>query len=136
MTEVQKKQYLEQYRHLNQEINWNIEKLAEWKSFAERVTASYQFTSAGQQHHVDKIQHSYEKIEALSEQINSQIDALINIRADIEQHINRIPESTLRIILWERYISKKTWDQIAEELHYCAKQVMRLHTKALHELNI
>ena len=136
MTEQDKKQYLEQYRFLNREIDWNTEKLAEWKSFAQRVTASYQPTLSGSRNHLDRIQHSYDKIEALSNKINRQIDELIELRADIEQHINDISDSTLRIILWERYVAGKTWEAIAEELCYCSKQVMRLHIKALHELNI
>ncbi len=134
MTEQEKRAILERYQSLDREINWSLERMAQWKAFSTRVTAGYSATAGRTSGHADRIQLSYDKLEALTEKINADIDRLVDLRTGLEQAVSRIPEATARILLWERYINGKTWEQVAEALCYCTKQVMRIHAKALQEL--
>lgn len=136
MTEQEKRTVLERYQKLDQEINWNLERLAEWKAFSTRTTARYTAASDRSGIHLDRIQLSYDKIETLTRRINQDIDRLVALRQTLEEVIAKIPDPTARILLWERYIGGKTNEQIANLLHYCTKQVMRIHLKALTELEL
>ena len=64
MTIDEKKDYLSQYRRLEEEIKCKMDELAQWKSFACRVTRTMSDTGGGSRGD-DRIQKSYEKIEAL-----------------------------------------------------------------------
>ncbi len=134
--EEKKRNFLERYQKLNQEINWNLERLAQWKSFSQKVTASYSAVGTGGAGPADRVQFSYDKIEALAGQINTDIDRLVDLRLSIEKTLSGLPDTTYRILLWQRYIMGETWEKIAEELNYCSKQVMRLHLKALQSLEL
>ncbi len=136
MTEQEKRMILERYRKLDREIDWNLERLAQWRSFANRVTAGYGVGAGGKTAHTDRIQTSFDKIETLTERINADIDKLVDLRTAIEHHLSAIPDATARILLWERYIGGKTNEEIATALNYCTKQVIRIHAKALGELSL
>jgi len=136
LTEQEKRTVLERYQKLDKEINWNLERLAEWKAFSTRTTARYSAASVQSGGAVDRIQLSYEKIEALSEKINADIDKLVDLRAEIERFLASLPDPTVRILLWERYIGGKNNDEIAAILCYCTKQIIRIHARALQELEL
>lgn len=66
-----------------------------------------------------------------SKMIDERIDELYAIKQEILQVINTVENSTYRTLLIERYIQFKTWEQIAVDMNYCWRQIMRLHGKAL-----
>lgn len=136
MSENDKRLFLEQYQKLNRQIDWNLERLAEYRSFSERVTAGYSATAGSSSEILDRIQLSYDKIDALTRQINADIDRFVDLRIQIENILTRLPDPTYRSLLWKRYIVGETWEKIADDLCYCSKQVMRLHLKALQMLEI
>lgn len=61
----------------------------------------------------------------------TKVDALCSFRREVCTYIGTVNDGTLRRILTLRYISGKTWEQIAVTTNYCYKQVCRLHGKAL-----
>ena len=68
---------------------------------------------------------------AYSEKIDARIDKLYAVKQEIEAAIEKVTDSTLRAILFMRYIRFYTWEHIAVELNYSYMQVCRLHGKAL-----
>lgn len=63
-----------------------------------------------------------------------QIEKLEQTRAEILQGIRQLEDNTLSTLLTEYYINDKTWEKIAEEQHYSFRQIMRLHAKALQQI--
>ena len=63
--------------------------------------------------------------------IEEKIQALVRIRMEIIRAVGQVREPLLRTLLIARYVNFKKWEQIALELHYCEKQIGRLHRKAL-----
>lgn len=63
-----------------------------------------------------------------------QIEKLEQTRAEILQVIGQVEDNTLATLLTEYYINDKTWEKIAEEQHYSFRQIMRLHAKALQQI--
>lgn len=65
--------------------------------------------------------------------INGEIDELVAIKAEIEKVINAVDDNTLQALLRGRYINFKTWESIAESIHYESARWVRtaLHSQAL-----
>ena len=63
--------------------------------------------------------------------IDQQTDRLIDIRTEITKAIFALENSTLRTLLLKRYLEFKPWEQIAEEMGYDCRWLLRLHGKAL-----
>ena len=135
MTIEEKKEFLNQYRRLDEEIRLELEELAKWKALSCKITPTNSHTkSSGNVR--DRIQDAYDKIERLSEQINRDVDQMVELREAIVQCIEQIEEYSLRALLKYHYINQMSLDEIAEKMNYCYRQVTRLHRKALQQLQI
>ena len=124
------KEYLSQYRYINININNKIAQQERLRELATCVSPS----SDGCGHNSgvsDKVGSLCAKIADLDAEINAEIDKLVDVQKDIMQTISRIGDERLRIILTERYIGCKTFEQIADDIHYSYKQTCRLHGQAL-----
>lgn len=64
-------------------------------------------------------------------EIDRRIDQLYTVKQEIMSVINKLEDGTLRALLIEYYVNGKTWEQVADGLHYSRMQVFRLHNKAL-----
>ena len=56
---------------------------------------------------------------------------LLTIQREIQQEIERVERADLRLILFERYVNLKTWEDIAISIGYTVRHVTRLHGQAL-----
>lgn len=135
MTIDEKKDYLNQYRILEEEIKCKMEELAQWKSFACRVTRTISDIGGGTGGE-DRIQKSVEKIEAIRTLLEEDIHALLEVREEISGQIDEIEDYTLRLLLRYHYINQVGLEEIADKMNYCYRQVVRLHRKALQQLNV
>lgn len=73
------------------------------------------------------------KILNLERQITARIDELATMRNDTFSMIKNVPDLDQQNILIGRYIQLKEWDDIAVELNFSPKWVLKLHGKALLE---
>lgn len=69
----------------------------------------------------------------LERQITARIDELATMRNDTFSMIKNVPDLDQQNILIGRYIQLKEWDDIAAELSFSPKWVLKLHGKALLE---
>ncbi len=77
-----------------------------------------------------------EKVDALERQIDVMIDRIIDKRHTITKGIEILENQTLRTILFEKYIRAKTFESISEDMGYCERQILRLHKKAIEQLDL
>lgn len=69
---------------------------------------------------------------AYAEMIDSRIDELYKIKQEILAAIHSVDDAVLRTLLIKRYIQNKTWECIADEMHYSYVHVVHnLHPQAL-----
>lgn len=124
------KEYLSQYRYINININ---NKIAQQKRFRELATCvSPSSDGCGHNRGVsDKVGSLCAKIADLDAEINAEVDKLVDVQKDIMHTISKVDDERFRIILTERYIDCKTFEQIADDIHYSYKQTCRLHGQAL-----
>ena len=69
----------------------------------------------------------------MEEKLDKLIDEFVDKKNLIISQIDKIENETYYEILFARYIEKKTFEKIADELTYSWRQVIRLHGRALQE---
>lgn len=67
----------------------------------------------------------------MEKKINTEIDKLVDLKAQIRSVIEAVSDPNERMVLRYRYIHNMTWDQIGDELHADARTVRRWHGIAL-----
>lgn len=72
-----------------------------------------------------------DKIIALQETINQEIDRLVDLKAEMREKIARVYNPQLIAVLTDKYINAFTLEQIAERMGVAHKTVYRLHGQAL-----
>jgi len=72
-----------------------------------------------------------DKIIALQETINEEIDRLVELKAEIHNRIEKLSDPYEKLILTERYLNNKSWEEISNLLHYEERNTQYLHGKAL-----
>ena len=124
------KEYLSQYRYINININSKIAQQQRLRELATCVSPSSE--GGGHSSGVsDRVGNITAKIADLDAEINAEIDKLVDVQRDILQTISKVSDDCLRIILTERYINCRTFEQIAVTVNYSYKQTCRLHGQAL-----
>ena len=124
------KEYLQQARTLDLLINVKQDEL-----YALRLTA----TSVSSPVLGDKVKSGsinsamqiVDKIIALQELINSEVDRLVDLKAEIHEKIEKVYNPQLIVVLTDKYINGFTLEQIAERMGVAHKTVYRLHGQAL-----
>ena len=65
---------------------------------------------------------------------NSDIDSLVDLKAEITARINAVENTDYRLILERRYLCWATWPEIAVELNFSTRRMFQLHDLALEEI--
>lgn len=74
------------------------------------------------------------KIAELEYEINRQIDALFEVKCEISKAISKVENITYWTLLNEYYVNCNTWEQVAENMGYCVRQIYRIRHRALEEI--
>lgn len=81
-----------------------------------------------------KMEDAIIKIMELEDEINHDIDRLVDLKTDITHLIKNLDSHEYQIILEQRYLCFKSWEQIAVDMGYSIQHTFRLHDAALTEL--
>ena len=132
MTNQEKIRYLRRYREGEQEIRQLERELEVWRSRAEKITPGGGEGGGGGRS--DRIQNAVGMLVELQEKLADQLAALARMREEIVREIDRVEEPQLCRLLKLRYLQGMTWEQIAVEMNYSFRQVLRMHGEALNHL--
>ena len=77
-----------------------------------------------------------EKMWAMQEKINAEIDRLVDLKAQMRGVIEAVPDTDERMVLRYRYIHNMTWEQIGNELKADESTVRRWHGSALAHMTL
>lgn len=125
------KEFLNNIRRINQEINQKLDEAYRIRCMAEKVTSIISDEPRAGGGVSDKVGTAAMKLIALSEEIDAKTDEYIDRRDEAERFINQITDPDYRLILKHRYFTDKTFEQIAVEMNYTWRHVHRMHVGAL-----
>ena len=72
-----------------------------------------------------------DKIIAMQEEINAEIDRLVDLKEEIRERISRVYNPQFVALLTDKYINGLTLEQIAEKMEITDKTACRWHGEAL-----
>ena len=76
-----------------------------------------------------------ETYSAYVDKIDSERARLVQVKTEILELVNKVPDNTLAALLTAYYINGKTWEQTAVELQYSYRHLVHvLHPRALCEV--
>ena len=127
------KTYLQQISRLDRMINNKLSEISQLRELAMSVSAVKNEERVQNTPNFDKIGTAYCKIEEMEEKVDKLIDEYVDKKHLIISQIDGIENETYYEILFARYIEKKTFEKIADEMTYSFRNVTRLHGRALQE---
>lgn len=68
-----------------------------------------------------------------NDQVNKYTDKLVELKIQIAEEIMKLENENHRIVLRERYIHCKKWEQVAVDTDYDYSWIIKLHGRALEE---
>ena len=75
--------------------------------------------------------NTIDRIIDLQNEINQDIDTLVDLKMELRSVIEAVDGTEYRLILEERYLNWKSWEQLAVSLGYTLRHLHRLHREAL-----
>lgn len=128
------KEYMEQARYLDMQINSKIEQVRTLNELATKVTTVYSDMPHSPNRNTSGMEETIAKIIDLENEINRNIDALVDLKQEIIRVVNSIESAEYRTILEMRYLQFKKWEQIALLMTTDLRWVYRMHGRALNEV--
>lgn len=129
------KSYLGQAYRIDHRINSKIEQVASLRSLATKATSTISDMPGGSRN-IHRMEDVIIKISSVEEEINNDIDELVDLKRDIMRLIKKLADPEYQVILEERYLCFKKFEQIALDMGYSIQHIFRLHEKALKELAV
>lgn len=121
------KQWLSRGRGINREIDALLETKRQMYEQLISITSA----PTGDVVSGTKDPHKFDKLVELGDRIDRRIDELAGIKTEILDAINKLDDWRYREVLRSRYIDMKQFEQIAVDMHYSWRQIMRVHGSAL-----
>ena len=135
MTSQDKKAWLKRYTDLNKAINQKLGERDRYRSLAEKVTSAYSDMPKAPGH-ANNREDTYIKLAEVKNDIGKELHEYFTMRMEIEDAINTVEDITLQTLLRYRYIDGMRWKQIAVDMNYDYRYVLKLHGRALISVNI
>ena len=127
------KQYLQQISRLDEIINNKLAEIAQLRELATSICAVKNNEKVQTTPNFDKIGTAICRIEKAEEEIDKLVDEYVDKKNLIISQIEGIKDETYYEILFARYIEKKNFEKIANEMTYSFRNITRIHGRALQE---
>ena len=130
------KEYMEQARYLDMQINSKIEQVRTLNELATKVTTVYSDMPHSPNRNTGRMEETIAKIIDLESEIDRDIDALVDLKQEVKTAISKIEDEKCRVLLELRYINQKSWEEIANKLGYDLRYTHKIHGRALQKITV
>lgn len=125
------KEYLSQAMYIDQRIDSKLEQIMKLRESATKATAALSDMPRPDSPNVQSMEETIVKIVDLEREINRDIDALVDLKAEARKVISKLDNPEQQLILEMRYLCYKSWAEIAEDLSFSESNVYKIHGEAL-----
>ncbi len=129
------KEYLGQTYRIDHRINSKLDQISALHDLATKASSTVSDMPGSPNRNIHKMEDVIVKIIGLEEEVNQDIDELVDLKTDITHLIKTLENHEYQIILEQRYLCFKTWEQISVDMGYSIQHTFRLHDKALKALS-
>ena len=132
---MEAKEYLNQLIAMDDAINRKQQRLATLRDVAINTTPNYTDEAVQRTREKSPLENIMTKIVDLDREIDEDIDALVDFKAEVWEQLDKIPDERYVRVLWLRYAEQRTWGFIANCMNFTSRYVRKLHIQALKELD-
>ena len=125
------KEYLSQAFLLNVRISSKVAQAQSLRDTATKASAVLSGMPHSPSRNIYRMEEAIVRMVDLENEIAEHVECLVSLKRDIARAINSVESETHRILLELRYLCFKDWEQIAEDMHYERRYVLKLHGQAL-----
>ena len=129
------KDYLSQAYRIDQRINSKLEQVMSLRALLGKATGTLSGAPKAATPNPHSMEDTIAKMVDLENEINEDIDALVDLKAEIMRRIKRVENTEYQTILELRYLCFKRWEEIAVEMGYSLRRLYELHDCALEEIS-
>lgn len=129
------KEYLGRYRACCQQYIYLLEGIEQLEALAQKTTAATDGSNV-QTGLTDKVGQKVSMLADMRTEAEEQLNELAKIKSEIEAVILAVRDNKQRTVLYNRYILQKVWTQIAEEMELDSRYILKIHGKALKNIEI
>lgn len=129
------KEYLQQVRRAKLHINSLQEEIETMKELAVSIGAISQGEKVMSSASQDKMADIICKIEDRMAELKDKVTEYIQLRTEVMATISKVDNDDYQQILYKRYCQMKKWEEIALEMSYSWRWVIKLHGRALEEVD-
>lgn len=130
MREVDPKKYLKQIEHIDADIKSRQEEVNRLRSSLMIKTSTLK-QSVVQETRQGMFDERYMNLLDKVDDLSDKIEELVILKVKVSNEIDKINDRASRIILRERYLNLKTFEEIAKTIDYDPRYTHTLHGKAL-----
>ena len=130
---METKQYLSQIERLDKQIQNKLAEIYQLKAMACSVTVSNESDRVQTSPDKDRLGSTVAKIVDLEKETDRLVDEFVKKRNHIIGQIDRMENVDYYHVLSMRYVSRNTFESIAEKTDWSIRQVFKLHGRALQE---
>lgn len=130
------KAYLNQARDINHLINSKLAQLSSLRELTQNVTARVSVVPPSGTPDPHSLENTLVKIADLDNSINKTVDCLVDLKTEIMQVINQVPDARAQEILSLRYLLFKDWRDIGVSLKMQRRNLFRVHNEALMQIQL
>lgn len=130
---METKQYLNQISRLERQIQNKLSEIYQLKTMACSVTVSNEGEHVQTSTNKDRLGSTVIKILDLEKETDHIIDCFMYRRKRIIEQIDGMENDDYYHILSMRYVSKNTFEDIAQKTNWSIRKVFSIHGKALQE---
>jgi uncharacterized protein involved in exopolysaccharide biosynthesis len=129
------KDYLSQAYRIDQRINSKLAQVMSLRDLLGKATGTLSGAPKAATPNPHSMEDTIAKMVDLENEINEDIDALVDLKAEIMRRIKRVGNTEYQTILELRYLCFKRWEEIAVDMGYSLRRVYELHDCALEEIS-
>ena len=129
------KDYLSQAYRIDQRINSKLAQVMSLRDLLGKATGTLSGAPKSATPNPHSMEDTIAKMVDLENEINEDIDALVDLKAEIMRRIKRMENTEYQTILELRYLCFKRWEEIAVDMGYSLRRLYELHDCALEEIS-
>lgn len=125
------KEFLQQAYRLKEKKRYKLGQIEAMKSVAEHSTSAPNAVRVSGTDRKSKIETAMDRILELEAEVEQITEELNGKYIEIATVIGRVEDQQCCLLLTNRYLAFRGWDEIAAEMGYSFAHVHRIHAKAL-----
>jgi DNA-directed RNA polymerase specialized sigma subunit len=125
------KQYLTQISVYDKRINTKLSEIFKLRTLLQSITVCSKEDVVQTSGSKDKLGDSIAKIVDLENEINDLVDEMVVTRKFIIEQIENMENYNENNVLYLKYVLGMSFEEVAENMNYSVRQVIRIHGYAL-----